>query len=218
MSGSRSYGNRWRAALAVLLLTAVGTANAGPDEDYAAGMVSYQRTDFFVAVPLLRKAADAGHVEAAVVLGTIYDAAEQDDEAVIYFRKAADAGNPDGMYGLANMLLAGEGVKKDVDGARVLFLKAANAGQKTAVQVLAEAYMRGGLGIPDAERKGSEALKWIMLAADFNFIPALEALQQAYLSGDYGLAVDSAKSEQMKQKIASLKPAPPKKRRRGETK
>lgn len=218
MAGIRSYGSCWRAALAVLSLSGIGTAIAGPEEDYAAGMISYQRTDFFVAVPLLRKAADAGHVEAAVVLGTIYDAAEQDEQAVIYFRKAADAGNPDGMYGLANMLLAGEGVTKDVDAARALFIKAANAGQKTAIQVLAEAYMRGGLGIPEAERKGPEALKWIMLAADFNFIPALEALQQAYLSGDYGLAVDPAKSEQMKQKIASLKPAPPKKRRRGEAK
>lgn len=214
----RTWGHCRRVAVTVVFLCGIGTANAGPDEDYAAGMVSYQRTDFFVAVPLLRKAADAGHIEAAVVLGTIYDGADQDEEAVRYFRKASDAGNPDGMYHLANMLLAGEGVKKDVDAARKLFIKAATAGQKTAVQVLAESYMRGGLGIPDAERKGSDALKWIMLAADANFIPALEALQQAYLSGEYGLAIDAAKSEQIKQKIASLKPAPPKKRRRGEAK
>lgn len=218
MAGIRLCGSCWRVVLAALFLSGIGTANAGPDEDYADGMVAYQRTDFFVAVPLLRKAADAGHIEAAVVLATIYDAAEQDEEAVRYFRKASDAGNPDGMYGLANMLLAGEGVKKDVDAARALFVKAASAGHRTSIQVLAESYMRGGLGIPEEERKSPEALKWIMLAADGNFIPALETLQQAYLSGDYGLAVDPAKSEQMKQKIAGLKPAPPKKRKRGEAK
>jgi len=178
-------------------------------------MVSYQRTDFFVAVPLLRKAADAGHIEAAVVLGTIYDGAEQDEQAVIYFRKAADAGNLEGMYGLANMLAAGEGVTKDVEAAKALFIKAANAGHITSIQLMAQAYLRGELGIPEEQRKGAEALNWIVRAADLNFIPAIEELQQAYLSGDYGLTVDPAKSEQMKQKIISLKPIQPKKRRRG---
>lgn len=215
MAGNRSYGSRWRVALAVVLVSCIGTANAGPEEDYAAGMVSYQRTDFFVAVPLLRKAADAGHVEAAVVLATIYDGAEQDEQAVIYFRKAADAGNLEGMYGLANMLAAGEGVTKDIEAAKALFIKAANAGHVTSVQLMAQAYLRGELGIPEEQRKGAEALKWITRAADLDFIPAIEALQQAYLSGDYGLTVDPARSEQMKQKIISLKPVPPKKRRRG---
>lgn len=216
MAGNRSYGAGWRAALAVLFLSGIGSANAGPDEDYAAGMVAYQRTDFFVAVPLLRKAADAGHVEAAAILGAIYDGAEQDEQAYIYYKKAADAGNTDGMIGQATLLLAGEVVTKDIDAARLLIFKAANAGSKIAVQILAESYMRGGLGIPEEDRKGAEALKWITLAAEMSFIPALETLQQAYLSGAYGLTVDAAKSEEMRQKILSLKPPPPqKKRRRG---
>ncbi len=215
MAGIKTYFGGWRIALALVLGACIGSANAGPAEDYAAGMVSYQRTDFFVAVPLLRKAADAGHIEAAVVLATIYDGAEQDEQAVIYFRKAADAGSAEGMYGLGNMLAAGEGTTKDVVAAKALFVKAADAGHVTSVQLLAQAYLRGELGIPEEQRKGAEALKWITAAADLNFIPALEALQQAYLSGDYGLTVDPVKSEQIKQKIISLKPVPPKKRRRG---
>lgn len=215
MAGIRTYRGCWRAALGILFLATAGAAVAGPNEDYAAGMVSHQRTDFFVAIPLLRKAADAGHVEAALVLATIYDGAEQDEQAVIYFRKAADAGNLDGMYGLASLLAAGDGVKKDVEEAKALFIKAANGGHRTALQVMAQAYLRGELGVPEAERKGQEALQWITLAADSGFIPALEALEQAYRSGDYGLPVDAAKAEQMKQKIASLKPPPPKQRRRG---
>jgi TPR repeat protein len=216
MAGNGSYGScRW-IALAVLVFAGSGTANAGADEDYAAGMVAYQRTDFFVAVPLLRKAADAGHVEAAAVLGTIYDGAEQDEQAYIYYKKAADAGNTDGMIGQATLLLSGEVVPKDVDAAKALIFKAANAGNKIAVQILAESYLRGGLGIPEADRKGPDALKWITAAAELSFIPALETLQQAYLSGDYGLVVDPAKSEEMRQRILSLKPPPPqKKRRRG---
>jgi hypothetical protein len=47
---------------------------------------------------------------------------------------------------------------------------------------------------------------------------ALVVLEQAYRMGDYGLAVDPAKADEIKKKIESLKPPGPKKRRRGEAK
>lgn len=203
--------------VALLLGIGTGSVHAGPDEDFAAAMISYRRADFATAVPLLRKAADAGHAEAQAVLASVLDASDSDEEAVVYYRKAAAAGNLNGIFGLGTMLAAGEGVKKDVQGAKVLITRAAEGGHKQAIGVLAQVYIRGELEITEDERKGKEALKWITLAADDGFLVALEALEKAYRSGDYGLAVDPGKAELLKQKIMKIKGVKDKKgRRRGD--
>lgn len=196
----------WRAALAAVIMVLVGveSANAGPNEDFESGMVSHRRGDFATAMPALRRAADAGHVEAQTVLASILDAAEANEEAVAYYRKAAAAGNVDGIFGLASMLASGEGTKRDVQEARKLFARAAEAGHKQAVKVLAEAYIRGQLEISEGERKSKEALNWIVLAADDGFIVAMQTLEEAYRVGDYGLPIDVAKADALKQKIAKL--------------
>ena len=218
MTGIKSRGACWRSAVATALVLGIGMglANAGPEEDFAEGMISYRRADFVTAMPLLRKAADAGHAEAQVVLASILDSAESDEEAVAYYRKAAAAGNLDGIYGLGTMLGSGEGVKKDVKEAKILIMRAAEAGHKQAIRSLAQVYLRGELEIAEEQRKGAEALKWITLAADDGFMPALEALEAAYRAGDYGLAPDAAKADELKRKIAGMKGVRDKKRRRGD--
>ena len=115
MESKRLLGRSWIVAAMGLLLAGpfLGLAYAGPEEDFAAGMVSYRRADFVTAMPALRKAADAGHSQAQAVLASILDAAESDEEAVAYYRKSAAAGNLDGIFGLGTMLANGEGVKKD---------------------------------------------------------------------------------------------------------
>lgn len=197
-------GSRAATALIVLSLFCAGVALAGPDEDFAAGMISYKRSDFTGAVPLLRKAADAGHSQAQVVLASILDAADSDEEAVAYYRKAAAAGNLDGIFGLGAMLAVGEGVKQDVPEARALITRAAEAGHRDAIGGLAQAYIQGGLGIPDDQRKGKDALKWITLAAEAHVLVALRELEKAYRSGEYGLPVDVAKADQLQQRIMKL--------------
>ena len=219
MTGRKSHRRFRRAAVVVALLLGIGTGSvhAGPDEDFAAAMISYRRADFATAVPLLRKAADAGHAEAQAVLASVLDASDSDEEAVVYYRKAAAAGNLNGIFGLGTMLAAGEGVKKDVQEAKVLITRAAEGGHKQAIGVLAQVYIRGELEITEDERKGKEALKWITLAADDGFLVALEALEKAYRSGEYGLAVDPGKAELLKQKIMKIKGVKDKKgRRRGD--
>lgn len=219
MTVSRSKGASWRAVVAVVLTLGLGagSASGSPKEDFEAGMVSHQRGDFTTAMPLLRKAADAGYSEAQVVLASILDAAESNEEAVEYYKKAADAGNLDGIFGLASMTASGEGVKKDGKEARKLFQLAAEGGHKQAVRVLAESYLRGQLEIPEEERKGKEALNWITLAADGDYLVALQALEAAYRAGDYGLKVDTAKADSLKQRILKLTGVKERKgRRRGE--
>lgn len=218
MTDVKSHGRFWQSAIAVALVAGigVGAANAGTEEDFASGMVSYRRADFVTAMPLLRKAADAGHTEAQVVLASILDTAESDEEAVAYYRKAAAAGNLDGIFGLGTMIGAGEGVKKDVKEAKSLITRAAEGGHKLAIRSLAQVYLRGELEITEEQRKGAEALKWITLASDDGFMPALEALEKAHRAGDYGLTPDVAKADALKRKIAELKGVRDKKRRRGD--
>lgn len=208
-------------AVVVLLFgIAIELATAGVDEDFALGNTAYQGGDFASAMPLLRKAADAGHAQAQAVLASILDTSGADEEAVAYYRKSAAAGNLDGIYGLATMLAAGEGVKKDVQEARTFFVRAAEGGHKQSVVVIAQAYIRGELGIADEQRYGKDALKWINLAADQGFVPALEVLEQAYRSGSYGLAVDPKSADLTRQKIDKLLGVKDTKkdRRRGERK
>lgn len=189
----------------LLILGLTGGARAGVEEDYSAGLLSYQRADFATAIPVLRKAADAGHAQAQALLASILDAADQDEEAVAYYRKAAAAGNLDGIFGLGTMIATGEGVAKNVGEARKLYIRAAEAGHKPAIAALAAGYIHGDLGIPEAERKGAEALKWIILAADDGLITAMEALEGAYRTGGYGLSVNIAKADEYKKKLDALK-------------
>lgn len=220
MKGNNSFGAYWRSVVAVIVLLGAGTglAYAGSDEDYANGMISYRQGDFVAAIPLLRKAADAGHAEAQVTLASILDAAESNEEAVVYYRKAAATGNLNGLYGLGIMLASGEGVKKDVKEAKILITRAAEGGHKQAIRMLSQVYLRGELEITEEQRKGAEALKWITLAADDEFTPALEALEKAYRAGEYGLAPDVAKADELKRKIDVLRGVTDKKRRRGDRK
>jgi len=200
--------------VAVLLFGTSGASLAGSEEDYASGLLSYQRADFTTAIPTLRKAADAGHAKAQALLASILDVADQDEEAVAYYRKSAAAGDLDGIFGLGTMLATGEGVAKNVDEARKLYLQAAESGHKYAIAALAEAYVRGDLGITEEQRNGKDALRWITMAANDNVIAALEAMENAYRVGGFGLKADEKMADQFKKKLADAKGVKERKGRR----
>ena len=170
----------------------IAPALAGPAEDYAAAFKSYQDGDVVGARPGLRKAAAAGHAKAQVLLAEILDRSEFDEEAVALYRKAAEQGDADGMFGLGVLTAAGEGVaKKDLLEGRRWIRKAAEMGHKQAIGVMAQAYLKGELGLSEADLNSAEALRWIELAAQQDYLPAVDALAQAYRSGGpYGLAAD----------------------------
>jgi TPR repeat protein len=217
MTQIRSNRENLRCALIALLLfgSGIGIVSAGPADDYSEGMKSRQEGDFVTAVAAFRKAADAGHPEAQAILGSILDAAEQDEEAVAYYQMSAATGNLNGIVGLAGMLLTGDGVKKDFQQARKLFTRAAEAGHKVAILAVAGMFIDPSSDIPDSERKGPEALKWITMAADSGHFVALVALEKAYRTGDYGLTVDLVKARTLDQQIQKLRGITGKKRSRG---
>lgn len=108
--------------------------------------------DLVTGMKLLREAAEAGHAPAQAALGEILDRAEEDAEAVTWYRKAAEQGNAAGQFGLGMAYAAGEGVARDPVQAEAWVRKAALQDYVNAVDVLAQAYRKGDLGLaPDPQ-------------------------------------------------------------------
>jgi len=179
------------------LILISGGVFAGPDEDFQAGLKSFSNGDVVGAMAPLRASALAGNSQAQVLLAEILDRSEFDEEAVDLYRKAADQGNPDGMFGLGAMIAAGEGVKKDPMVARGWILKAAELGHKQAINVMAQAFLKGELGVTEAERGSTTALLCVKRAAENDHLPAIDALAAAYGAGNaFGLSADRALADQ----------------------
>lgn len=220
-----------------------GAAFAGATEDYEAGRKAFDDGDVSNALVLLKKAADQKHVPAQILLGRVLDGAGEDELAVEYFRKAADQGEAEAEFELGGMYVKGEGVAQDLMKARTRIRSAAEKGYVGAVVTLAEAYLNGGLGLSEAERKDpvesarwikaaaekghagalvflvdrylkesagaqdGEALSWVRKAAEREYLPAVEALAQAYRDGGrFGLAADAAEAKKWEAKAKALKP------------
>ncbi len=78
---------------------------------------------------------EAAHGNAQAMLALAHHA-ESDEAAAFWFRKAAVAGDPEGMYEFAIRLYQGRGIAQDRAGSRRWFEKAAKAGQPQAPEVL----------------------------------------------------------------------------------
>jgi len=142
--------HRSRFCPGLLLAIALGLSTgafAGPQEDYDAGYQAYRSGDIVSSMPLLRSAADAGHVDAQLQYGYILDWSEENEEALRYYRMAADSGDPRGELELGRMYLNGEGVESNPAVAREWIERAAGRDHGPAVTQLAYGYLNGGLGL-----------------------------------------------------------------------
>lgn len=200
-------------AAALFAVFHAAPALAGPEEDFAEGSKLYYAGDIVTAMPPLRRAADAGHPQAQAILGAILDHADSDPEAAEYFRKAAAQGNADGQLGLGNMLAAGEGVPKNVAEGRKWIEQAAGQGHVLAINVLAQAYMSGGLDLTDEERQSPVALRWINAAAGNGYLAAMEKLAAAYRTGELGVGVDAKTAQLWDDKIRKARGPQPTRRK-----
>lgn len=183
----------------------VSLAVAAPADDYETGAKAYAAGNVVDAMSSLKLAADKGHAGAQFLLAYILDGAELNEEAVKYYQKSAEQGNADGQFGLASMYASGEGVPKNLEEARKLALRSALQDNMNAIVMLAQSYISGGLGFNETERRGNEALSWIIKAADLNYPPALIALSTAYRSGQFGLTADLKKAEELDARLHQLK-------------
>lgn len=123
------------------------SAVANPKQDTELAEKEFARGDLVASLALWTKAAQQGYAPAQVRLGFILDKAEEDEQAVDWYRKAAAQGNAAGEYGLGQMYAKGEGVKKDFEQARSYILRAAEKNYLDALVLMMNVYRTGGLGL-----------------------------------------------------------------------
>ncbi|MCJ2043481.1 sel1 repeat family protein [Methylobacterium sp. J-078] len=118
------------------------------------------------ALELLRKAAKAGHVGAAFLIGDVYSRGDRVRpdlrEAAQWFRRAADAGHVQSQFQIGCFFAQGEGVPRDLANAVRYFEFCATNGHAVGAYNLGIFY-ENGQGV---STNLNLALKWLRVAAD----------------------------------------------------
>lgn len=154
---------RLLAILAVLLFcTSVSAQRA--ESLYRDGKALYDAKNYKEAFPKLKAAAEKGHKKAQYRVGLCYDkgrgVAEDDVQAVAWYRKSADQGFAKAQNQLGKCYKNGEGIAKDEKKAVELFMKAAKQDNADGMYQLAKCYLTGK-GVAKDEAK---ARSWVRKA------------------------------------------------------
>jgi TPR repeat protein len=171
---------------------------ASPIEDTEKGIEAFNLGDVVAAMGFFQNAANEGYAPAQVRLAYIFEQSESNEEAVKWYRKAAEQNNAEGQYGLAEMYVSGKGVEQDFKQAILLMTEAAEQGLIRAIRNLAIAYERGGL---DLKVDHNKTIYWIEKAAKSGDRWAIGRLVQAYSHGELGLPVDNEKAQSWNAKL-----------------
>lgn len=196
--------SRWVVACAVQAIF-IAVAWAAPDDDFKLAQQAYQRGDIGDAMKILRAPAAAGHATSQSLLAFILDRADSPEEAARLYISAAAQGDTEAHAGLANFYLTGRGIAKDEKEALAHFSKAADQGHALSIQVLAEAHLKGLMGLGAEPRDNTRAVVALRRAAEQGYLPAAEALAQAYRDGGLGLAADAAQAALWQARIVEVR-------------
>lgn len=131
----------------LVLIIWIPVALADPSEDFVRGQASLDKDEWDNAAKYLRKAAEQNYIPAQTALGQLYHASQDNEVAVGWFLTAAYQGDAAGAYELGQMYANGEGVEKDFNKAVYWISYAAKKNYVRAVEVLANSYQNGGLGL-----------------------------------------------------------------------
>lgn len=143
-----------RLAGTLVLAMAMAPAHADMAEDHDNAIKMWQMGNVVDAMTQFTTNAEKGYAPSQVWLATLMDQAQQDEDAVKWFQKAADQGNAAGEYGLGLMYGKGEGVKQDNAKALDYVTRAAEKDYSDAVFALVAVYTKGGLGVEPNLEKG----------------------------------------------------------------
>jgi TPR repeat protein/uncharacterized caspase-like protein len=168
---------------------------------FALGRAFFAAQQYGDALPLMRRAADAGSVAAMTSLGDMYvdgrGVAKDEAEAMRLFRRAADSGNAAAISNLGIMYQDGRGVVQDDLEAIRLYRKAAALGDAGAMNNLGHMY-GNGRGVAKDE---AEALRLYRKAAGLGDPGAMNSLAWMYSNGR-GVAKDEAEAARLYRKAA----------------
>ena len=171
---------------------------AGPEADTKKGMEAFLEGDTVGAMRLYRKAAEQGYAPAQEKLAYILDQSEFNEEAIEWFRKAADQNNAEGQYGLGMMYLIGDGIEKDPAKALQLIEAAAQQGLLRAMMSMFHFSRNGDHGLAVNLQ---QAVSWLEKIALLDNQWAIEKLARAWRKGELGLAVDNEKAGYWEDKL-----------------
>lgn len=187
---------------AILTLFLVIPAHAESPEEYVASAnEAFDRGDIVSAMAFYRKAAEDGYVPAQTRLAYLLDQSEENEEAVAWYKKAIEKGDPEAEFGLAGMHVSGDGIPQNTEEALRLFRSSAIKGHIPAIHVMIAAYEEGEMGLRvDYET----ARNWLEIGIQLNDPWSIKRLSQAYSNGELGLRIDRQKAAELDQRLARL--------------
>jgi uncharacterized protein len=129
------------------------------ETEYRLGCAAHSRDDYATALERWEPIAIRGHSKAQYLLGCLHDqghgAIQDDEEAVKWFRVAAEQNNADAQFALGEKYLTGKGVARDVLVATKWYICAFKNGHSLAGDRLDEVFYFGG---SDYIKEANEAL------------------------------------------------------------
>jgi TPR repeat protein/formylglycine-generating enzyme required for sulfatase activity len=150
---------------------------------------AFDRKDYRTAVPLYQQLADSRRGHAMNRLGYLYEnglgLAQSDFKAFVWYRKAAENGDPEGMFNLGKMYDAGRGVGKDDTQAVTWYRKAAQFGDPQGMNIVGAMYANGQW----VSRDDAQAVTWFRKAAEKGDPQGMNNLGAMYDAGR-GVAKD----------------------------
>ncbi len=180
-----SLGDHARALQILTELTQQVRAHAreSASEALARGNDRFAARDYAGANSAFHDAVRLGSPEAAWMLGFLYanglGVPKDAQEALHWYRRAAEGGHAGAMFDLAGMFAEGQGVPKNAEEAVRWYRRAAEAGHGRAMYGLATMYANGQ-GVAKDSR---EVLRWFHRAAEVGLATAMASLGETYLYG-----------------------------------
>ena len=132
----------------LMLFTLTPIAFADALQDMARGDQAMKGEDIPESMKYYRLAAEQNYAPAQVAMGELMHSTLENEEAVGWFLMAAYQGDPAGSYDLGQMYVVGEGVEQNSEKALYWIKHAAEKNYLPAIEVMADAYRKGDLGLP----------------------------------------------------------------------
>jgi len=174
-----------------------------PQEEFDICMINLQAGNYQAALDELTKLSEKGFMKAALKLGEMYSngtGVEKDaEEAFKWYKKAADANDPEGKFQIAQMYMEGRGVPQDeVEGAKQMLEAAEMDFAKAQFQMTL--WYEAGKGL---NQNFEEAYFWSILAAG----QGIEEAEQKMLAYQQSLPPETAQS--IRERAKEWKPKKP---------
>jgi hypothetical protein len=174
-----------------------------PEPIYRRAIALSKDRNYEAAYPLLRQAAEAGHVEAmeklAYALHHGQGVPQDFGEAMRWYRRAADLGNAEAMGEVGFLYHNGLGVPMDFDVAMRWYRKAADAGDPSSMNNIGFLYYRG-VGVP---QDFGAAMVWFEKAANLGVAAACGYMGLMFQQGQ-GVKVSVTRAVDWYKKGAAL--------------